>query len=71
MPQVRPLRQWQSILSAIDGATTRNRWPAGNVAVAMGMIARANLQRIDLRVLLALGLSLLLAACNNGGGPTY
>ena len=35
------------------------------------MIALANLQRIDLRVLLALGLSLLLAACNNGGGPTY
>jgi len=37
----------------------------------MSMIAPANLQRIDLRVLLALGLSLLLAACNNGGGTTY
>jgi hypothetical protein len=35
------------------------------------MIAPANLPRIDLRALVALGLSILLAACNNGGGPKY
>jgi predicted small secreted protein len=35
------------------------------------MIGPAKMRRIDLRALVALGLSLLLAACNNGGGPTY
>jgi predicted small secreted protein len=35
------------------------------------MIAPGNRRRIDLRALVALGLALLLAACNNGGGPTY
>lgn len=39
--------------------------------MGMRMIVPANLQRIDLRALVALGLSLLLAACNNGGGPKY
>ena len=37
----------------------------------MRMIVAAGLERIDLRFVLVLGLSLLLAACNNGGGPTY
>jgi hypothetical protein len=37
----------------------------------MSLIAPANLQRIDLRMVVALGLSLILAACNKGGGPTY
>jgi hypothetical protein len=39
--------------------------------MSMSMIATANLRRIDLRALVALGLSILLAACNNGGGPKY
>jgi len=37
----------------------------------MRTMARWNLQRFDLRTLVVLGLSLLLAACNNGGKPGY
>jgi hypothetical protein len=37
----------------------------------MRKISVASLRRIDLRMLVALGLSLVLAACNSGGGPSY
>jgi hypothetical protein len=37
----------------------------------MRTIARRNLEISDLRTLVVLGLSLLLAACNNGGKPGY
>jgi hypothetical protein len=35
------------------------------------MFAPANRLRIHWRALVALGLALLVAACKNGGGPTY
>lgn len=34
-------------------------------------IARWNLPHFDLRILVALGLTLVLAACNNGGRAGY
>jgi hypothetical protein len=37
----------------------------------MTTIARRNMLRIDLWLLALLGLSLVLAACNNGGTPAY
>jgi hypothetical protein len=37
----------------------------------MRTVARWSLFGFDLRGLLALGLALLLAACNNGGKPGY
>jgi hypothetical protein len=46
----------------IVGASTRER---------LVTITRSNLGRFDLRALVLLGLSLLLAACNNGGKPGY
>jgi hypothetical protein len=37
----------------------------------MRTIARRNFDRFDLRLIVALGLSLVLAACGNGGKPGY
>jgi predicted small secreted protein len=37
----------------------------------MNKTALMNLRRIDLRMLAVLVLALVLAACNNGGGPKY
>jgi hypothetical protein len=37
----------------------------------MRPVARWNFRRFDLCTLLVLGLSLVLAACNNGGKPGY
>lgn len=37
----------------------------------MKTVPRWNLQRFDLRALVVIGLSLVLAACNNAGKPGY
>jgi len=37
----------------------------------MRTVARWNLSRSDLRILVMLGLSLVLAACNSSGKPGY
>jgi hypothetical protein len=42
-----------------------------STSMSISMIASANLPRIDLQALAALALSILLAACTNGGGPKY
>ena len=37
----------------------------------MKIIARRNLSLLDLRMLVVIGLTVVLAACNNGGNAAY
>jgi len=52
-------------------AVRRNRGSPRAVDRRMRTVARWNVRGFDLRTLVALGLSLVLAACNNGGKPGY
>jgi len=63
------------VLTAVRESVDRRRstkpQPPERRTVSMRTVARSNLRRFDLRLLIVIGLSLMLVACNNGGKPAY